>query len=74
MQHWFGVGSTLVDELYLLADFKLHHFEVRVGADKQEYSTTTTDLALGWRFFIWKGLHIAPCSAIDHRCGLLKTT
>jgi len=56
----FGVGLTLIDELYVLADFKLHHFEVRIGADQQEYSTITTGVELGWRFFLWKGLHIAP--------------
>jgi len=56
----FGIGLTLIDELYVLADFKLHRFEVRVDSDKQEYFTITTGAELGWRFFLWKGLHIAP--------------
>jgi hypothetical protein len=55
-----GVGMTLIDELYVMADLKLHHFEASAGAAQQQYSTVTVGGEVGWRFFVWKGLHVTP--------------
>lgn len=56
----FGLGVVLVDELYLLVDFKVHRFAFTTGVDATKYNTVTVGLELGYRFFIWKGLHVAP--------------
>ena len=56
----FGVGVVLIDELYVMADFKLHHFELDIGADRASYSTITVGAELGWRFFVWRGLYVSP--------------
>lgn len=54
-----GVGLTLVDELWLLVDFKVHRFEADTDADQQTYSTMTLGAELGYRYFLWKGLNVA---------------
>jgi len=54
-----GVGIVLIDELWLLADLKVHHFEVDTGVDHASYSTVTLGGELGWRFFVWKGFNLA---------------
>jgi hypothetical protein len=54
-----GVGVVLVDELWLLADVKVHHFQVDTPVDHAEYSTMTVGGELGWRFFVWKGFNVA---------------
>ncbi len=56
----FGAGAVLIDELYLLADFKVHGFEIRYEGDTSRYTTITLGLELGWRLFLWKGLHVTP--------------
>jgi hypothetical protein len=53
-----GVGVLLIDELWLLGDFKVHHFEVNAGADHPSYTVVTVGAELGWRFFVWKGFNI----------------
>jgi hypothetical protein len=56
-----GVGVTLIDELYVLADLKVHHYEVEArGADPVDYTTVTVGGELGYRLFLWKGLHVIP--------------
>ncbi len=55
-----GFGVVLLDELYVLADFKVHGYELRYGSETQRYQTVTVGAELGWRLFLWKGLHIAP--------------
>jgi hypothetical protein len=60
-----GVGVVLIDELYVLADLKVHRFELesaspRGGVDEAAYTTVTVGGEVGWRFFVWKGLHVAP--------------
>jgi hypothetical protein len=54
-----GVGVLLIDELWLLADVKVHHFVVDTPVDHDAYSTVTVGAELGWRFFVWKGFNIA---------------
>ena len=51
---------VLVDELFLMADVKVHRFELDGGADKAAYTTVTVGGELGYRFFLWKGLYVAP--------------
>jgi hypothetical protein len=54
-----GIGLTLVDELWLLVDFKVHRFEVDLDAQHQAYTTMTLGAELGYRYFLWRGLNIA---------------
>lgn len=55
-----GVGLTLIDELYVLVDFKVHRYAFSVAAERADYTTFTIGAELGYRFFLWKGLHVAP--------------
>src|SRR5262249_444590 len=54
-----GVGVLLLDEMWLLADFKVHRFELDTAVDHQAYTTVTVGAELGWRFFVWKGFNVA---------------
>jgi hypothetical protein len=53
-----GVGVLLIDELWLLADVKVHQFEVSTPTEQSSYTTVTVGAELGWRYFIWKGLNL----------------
>lgn len=53
-----GVGLVLIDELWILADFKVHHFTVDTAVDHLAYTTMTIGAELGWRYFIWKGFNV----------------
>lgn len=55
-----GFGVVLIDELHVLADLKVHRFELDSGVDQTSYTTMTVGGEIGWRFFVWKGLHVAP--------------
>jgi hypothetical protein len=54
----FGVGATVIDELWLGLEFKAHRFDVStpVGASTS-YHTYSVGPVLGYKFFIWRGLH-----------------
>jgi hypothetical protein len=54
-----GVGVLLLDELWVLADLKVHHFEVDTSVDHASYTNVTVGAEIGWRFFIWKGFNVA---------------
>ncbi len=56
----FGVGAVLFDELYALIDFKLHSYSLRLNDSQLSYQTITVGAELGYRLFLWKGLHVAP--------------
>lgn len=56
----FGVGYTLFRDLYVMADFKLHRFELSANAERAHYSTVTVGAEVGYRFFAWKGLYVSP--------------
>ena len=56
----FGIGAVLLDELYVLLDFKWHRFEVELAGRSERYSTFTLGGEIGYRLFVWKGFHIAP--------------
>jgi hypothetical protein len=53
-----GVGLVLIDELWILADVKVHHFLVDTAVDHHVYTNVTVGAELGWRYFIWKGFNI----------------
>jgi hypothetical protein len=54
-----GVGVLLLDEVWLLADVKVHRFELETSVDRQAYTNVTVGAELGWRFFVWKGFNVA---------------
>jgi hypothetical protein len=54
-----GVGVLLIDELWVLADFKVHHFEADTSLDHQTYTNVTIGGEVGWRYFVWKGFNVA---------------
>jgi hypothetical protein len=53
-----GVGVLLVDELWVLADLKVHRFEASTSIDDRAYTNVTIGGEIGWRFFLWKGLNV----------------
>ena len=55
-----GIGLTLFDELYVMADLKVHRFEASAGRAVESYTTVTVGAEIGWRFFVWRGLHVTP--------------
>ena len=53
----FGVGMTLVDELWLGVEFKTHRYEVNApGGPVTSYQTYSIGPVLGYKAFIYKGL------------------
>ncbi|MEL6346346.1 MAG: hypothetical protein AAFV53_24760 [Myxococcota bacterium] len=55
-----GVGWRIVDELYVMADVKVHGFEVDAGLDVSSYTTVTVGGEVGYRLFLWEGFYISP--------------
>jgi hypothetical protein len=53
-----GVGILLIDELWVLADFKVHRFEAETAAENKSYTNVTIGGEIGWRYFVWKGLNV----------------
>ncbi len=53
-----GIGVLLLDELWVLGDVKLHHFDVSLGTEHASYDVVTVGAEIGWRFFVWKGFNI----------------
>ena len=54
----FGVGVTLVDELWLGLEFKTHRYEVNApNGPVASYQTYSIGPVLGYKAFIWKGLY-----------------
>jgi hypothetical protein len=54
-----GVGVVLFDELWVLADLKVHRFEAETPLDHQAYTNVTFGGEIGYRYFLWKGLNVA---------------
>ncbi len=54
-----GIGVVLIDELWVLADVKVHRFTVDTAADHTGYTVLTVGAELGWRYFVWKGFNVA---------------
>ncbi|MDX2088138.1 MAG: hypothetical protein SFX73_09815 [Kofleriaceae bacterium] len=55
-----GVGYRLWRELYVMADVKVHRFEVAASREVSRYTTVTVGAEVGYRIFLYKGLHITP--------------
>lgn len=54
----FGVGVTLVDEVWLGVEVKSHRYEVNApGGAVSSYQTYSVGPVLGYKAFIWKGLY-----------------
>jgi hypothetical protein len=54
----FGVGVTLVDELWLGAEFKAHGYDVNApGGRTSSYQTYSIGPVLAYKYYIWKGLY-----------------
>ena len=54
----FGIGVTLVDELWLGAEFKAHGYDVNApGGRTSSYQTYSIGPVLGYKYYIWKGLY-----------------
>lgn len=56
----FGIGATLIDELYVMADFKAHRYEVDTRLETAAYTTFTVGAEVGYRLFVWEGLYLCP--------------
>ena len=54
----FGVGFNLIDDLYVMAEFKAHRYDLSLDGDDISYTTISIGPALAYRFFIWRGLNI----------------
>jgi len=54
-----GAGILLIDELWVLADLKVHRFEAETTSDRTTYTNVTVGVELGYRYFLWKGLNVA---------------
>ena len=53
----FGVGLTLLDELWLGVEFKTHRYEVNApGGPVTSYQTYSVGPVLGYKLFVYKGL------------------
>lgn len=53
-----GIGLTLVDELYVMVDLKVHRYEASLAEDRVRYTTLSVGAELGYRLFLWKGLYL----------------
>jgi len=54
----FGVGATLIDELWLGVEFKTHRFNVSdPSGDSASYQTYSVGPVLGYKLFVWRGLY-----------------
>ncbi|MEN0063117.1 MAG: hypothetical protein AAGA48_13260 [Myxococcota bacterium] len=56
----FGIGASVVDELTVLVDFKVHRIEVDTGLDVAAYSTVTLGGEVGYRLFVVDNFFIHP--------------
>ncbi len=54
----FGVGITLVDELWLGVEWKTHRYEVNApGGAVTSYQTYSVGPVIGYKLFVYKGLY-----------------
>ncbi len=53
-----GIGVVLLDELYVMADFKVHRYEATLGDKSAAYTTVSVGGELGYRLFAWRGLFL----------------
>jgi hypothetical protein len=54
----FGVGLTLLDEMWLGLEFKAHRYRISASTfAPTRYETYSIGPVLGYRYFVWRGLH-----------------
>jgi hypothetical protein len=54
----FGIGFTIVDELWLGVEFKTHRYDVNApGGPVASYQTYSVGPVLGYKLFVWKGFY-----------------
>jgi hypothetical protein len=54
----FGVGVTLVDELWVGVELKTHRFDVAdPSGDRVSYQTYSVGPVVGYKLFVWRGLY-----------------
>jgi hypothetical protein len=54
----FGVGATLIDELWVGLEFKTHRFNVSdPSGDHASYQTYSVGPVVGYKLFVWRGLY-----------------
>lgn len=54
----FGVGATLIDELWVGVEFKTHRFNVAdPSGDRVSYQTYSVGPVVGYKLFVWRGLY-----------------
>ena len=51
---------TIVDQLYVLADFKVHRYEAELAGQEKRYTTISLGAELGYRWFVYEGLFLNP--------------
>ena len=54
----FGIGHNVLDDLYVMAEFKAHRYEIAHDGDRGGYTTASVGPALGYRLFLWRGLNL----------------
>jgi len=55
----FGVGTTVLDELWLGVEFKTHRYEVNApNGPTQSYQTYSIGPVIGYKFFVYRGFHV----------------
>jgi hypothetical protein len=55
----FGLGATIIDELWAGVEFKTHRYEVAAPSGAEvHYQTYSIGPVVGFKFFIWRGLHV----------------
>lgn len=55
----FGVGFTLMDELWVGVEFKTHRYEVNApNGPIARYQTYSVGPVVGYKFFVYRGLHV----------------
>lgn len=54
----FGVGYTLIDDLFVMLETKAHRYRTDFGGESEEYTTVSVGPALGYRLFLFRGLNL----------------
>jgi len=53
----FGIGFNVIDDLFIMVEFKAHRYNASLFGQDKAYTTISIGPTLGYRFFWWKGLN-----------------
>lgn len=53
-----GLGYILLDDLYVMIEAKVHHYDLSYRGASVSYTTASLGPALAYRLFLWRGLNI----------------